>query len=224
MIRSDDIEKFIKQNLPNFSVNGTGWNELIQKMLFEFCIAGWDTGRNVGGKEKFGELRCSVILEDKNLEKKIKDIIDKYAAIAAITCEQCASPARLRVDQKTNWHSTLCKECYFKQQIQTNNYALSKEDKARLRECKICGYIAILDSSCRFCHNAEYLAEGSFAPSKYYASEEEYVKVCQMEMYLDEDNEIELSKKVSNFSKSPSHCVIFSIDDLCHYNESRKDH
>lgn len=223
-MNSNTIEAFIKRNISNFKLNGPGWNDLIEKMLFEFCIAGWDINSIVGGKEKFGALRCYIALEDKDLEQKITNIVRKYAAIAKTTCEQCGSAARKRVDRKTHWESTLCKKCYFKNELQDKHDLPGKIDEAGLSECKICGYFAVADSWCGFCNHFSYLSDCKiYRPSAYYSTEEEYVKECQIEIFLDEGNEIELNKKIKHFRKSHTHHIRFSSEDLERFINDQKE-
>lgn len=220
------IEEFVKKNIANFRLNGPGWVDLIEKMLFEFCIAGWDLHKAVGGKEKFGGLRCYNYLEagDADLEKKIKKIIDKYSAIAAKTCEQCGGTAQKRVRKNDQWESTLCKQCYLKSESQTAGNPREQARSTEFSECKICGHFAVSDDRCHFCRNTPYSSDSSiFRPADYYENEEDYIKECQIEAFLDEEDQIELSRKTKSFRRSDAHEVIFTIEDLERYIENRRE-
>ena len=71
-MNKEEINHFIEHNLINFSVNSTGWNDLIRYLLYEFAVAGWNMDHRVFGKEKFGELRCYTYSEDEILNTKLK--------------------------------------------------------------------------------------------------------------------------------------------------------
>lgn len=224
-MNSNDIDKFIERNVQNFRLNGTGWNDIVRRMLFEFGIAGWDLNSMVGGKEKFGELRCYLVHEDKELEEKAKKIVRKYAEIAEKTCEQCGCTARKRFDRQTQCESTLCKGCYFKSVLKANKNSLEKTGNSNLSECKICGYIAVAEDHCGFCNNNTFLSNSStYRPAEHFKTEEEYIKECQVEVFLDEENEIELSKKTKHFRKSDSHQIVFSLEDLERYFRDLREH
>lgn len=109
-MKQEDIDRFVERNLKNFSVNSTGWNEIIRQMLFEFAIGGWNLEKDVFGKEKFGELRCYTYSENPELNATIKSITGKYLALSVETCEICGSEGKKRgVD---SWETTLCLNHY----------------------------------------------------------------------------------------------------------------
>lgn len=101
-----ETDQFVEANVLNFQLNGTGWHQLIRDMLYEFCLAGWNLNNKVGGKEKFGGLRCYSLSEDDTLNNEIKKIITKYEALSVKTCEICGSAGKLRV--VNSWDITLC--------------------------------------------------------------------------------------------------------------------
>ncbi|KAB1232815.1 hypothetical protein [Chryseobacterium viscerum] len=109
-MKQEDIDRFVEHNLKNFSVNSTGWNDIIKQMLFEFAIGGWNLEKDVFGKEKFGELRCYTYSENPELNAVIKDITAKYRDLSVKTCEICGSEGKKRgVD---SWETTLCLNHY----------------------------------------------------------------------------------------------------------------
>lgn len=205
-----DIDEFIEKNISNFQLNGTGWTGLVRKMLFEFCIAGWDLSVPVGGKEKFGGLRCYISLEDKALEERILRIVAKYAVLSGATCEQCGEAGKQRVDKVTRHEQTLCRKCYLSQAS-----AFPANKPPDLLTCMICGYVAVHDSMCDFCHSATYYTGSKiYRPSQYYSSEADYIKERQIEVYLDMDDEIALSRKTKNYLLSSEHQIIFNSAEL----------
>ena len=149
-MRSTEIEKFINKNILNFHKNGSGWNSLISNMLFEFCIAGWNVNDKVGGKEKFGGLRCDISCENQDLKKEIDKIIKKYQLIASKTCEYCGNLGKLRAENQ--WEFTACKQCYLNK---VNSFYRNLTTSNPL-ECKSCGYFGVEDSLCLFCFNEVY--------------------------------------------------------------------
>lgn len=207
-MKSTDIEKFVNKNISNFHINGSGWKRLISDMLFEFCIAGWNVNNIVGGKEKFGGLRCNVICDDQNLERNIHKIIQKYQLIASKTCEYCGNPGKLRAANQ--WEFTACKQCYLNKGSFYSNLSILNPS-----ECKSCGYFAIEDGRCMFCFNEVYDSENEFL--EFYKSEKEYLIETQIEIFIDLDNDIELAKKIRPFKKSENHEIVFTIEDLKNY-------
>jgi hypothetical protein len=216
-MHSKDIDNFVQKNLSNFRLNGKGWHDLIKKMLFEFCIVGWNINNDVHGKEKFGILRCYISLDDKDLESKIKSIVQTYTYLSSKTCEKCGANGKER--NKDGWTSTLCKNCYLDE---TNNVFLKK--KSNLEECRICGHFALEEDRCKFCGNVDYNTKDElFSPKEYFESEIEYMKERQIEIFLDEDDEIEFSKRTKGYSKSESHQILFTFEELNTYRELNKD-
>ncbi|MEZ0006169.1 hypothetical protein ABH942_001532 [Flavobacterium sp. 28YEA47A] len=214
---SRDIDYFVQRNLLNFKLNGKGWHDLIKKMLFEFCIAGWDINNDVSGKEKYGTLRCYIVLDNKDLEQKIKTIVQAYAHLSGKTCEKCGANGK---ERNTNgWTSILCKNCYLEE---TKSISLKKENN--LEECKICGYFSLEEGKCKFCGNVDYNTNDTiYSPKKYFKSEIEYIKECQIEIFLDKEDEIEVSKRTKGYSKSQSHQILFTFEELDTYRKSNQD-
>ncbi|WP_347216437.1 hypothetical protein [Chryseobacterium sp.] len=105
-MKQQDINSFIERNLKNFSVNSTGWHNLIGEMLSEFVMAGWNMEHDVFGKEKFGGLRCYIYSENEELNANLKKITDKYAQLSGKVCEICGNEGKLRFIN--SWETTLC--------------------------------------------------------------------------------------------------------------------
>lgn len=215
-MNSNDIESFIASNLPNFRINGKGWHDLIKKMLFEFCIAGWDQEIPVYGKEKFGGLRCYIAVDDEVLKRNIALIIQRYAQMAGCTCEQCGANGKERVINQ--WFSTLCKTCYWEKNKVTENLK-----HATFEPCKICGYIAADNGNCNYCNNDDYFNNtGLFKPQSFFENEIDYIKECQIEIFLDEEDDIALEKLRDRFKKAPNHQILFRLEDLNQYRELKR--
>ncbi|MDM1554678.1 hypothetical protein PYS58_05025 [Chryseobacterium indologenes] len=284
-MEQQDINRFIERNRKNFSVNSTGWNDLIGKMLSELVDAGWNMEHDVFGKEKFGGLRCYIYSEDEELNARLKKITHKYARLSGKTCEICGGEGKLRIIN--SWETTLCihhfidqkpimeideeqniiyekkpilnlkdivkaevefdlKELklYIQNPIDTdepfsfsrqdpNYYLLLKtvplhlfpEDRQNrisnlfqnLQDCEICGHKALDHKSCLRCHNEPWGA------SKYheedYGEKLEYIKECQMDMFIDEDGYEEYFKYDHSFEKIPGHQILFTPDDLEEYKK-----
>ncbi|WP_126651095.1 hypothetical protein [Chryseobacterium aureum] len=113
-MNKEEIDLFVERNLANFSVNSTGWENLIRKLLFEFAIAGWNLEHQVFGKEKFGELRCYTYSEDETLNIRLRNIKDKYSQWSVKTCEICGSEGKMRT--VGSWQTTLCLNHFLEQQ------------------------------------------------------------------------------------------------------------
>ncbi|AZA76836.1 hypothetical protein EG347_04540 [Chryseobacterium sp. G0186] len=113
-MKQEEINSFIENNLKNFSVNSTGWNDLIRQMLFEFAIGGWNMKHAVFGKEKFGELCCAIYSEDKELNVILGNITDKYSRLSGKICEICGSEGKMRTID--SWQTTLCLNHFLEQQ------------------------------------------------------------------------------------------------------------
>jgi hypothetical protein len=65
-MKQEDIDRFVERNLKNFSVNSTGWNEIIRQMLFEFAIGGWNLEKDVFGKESLANYAATSIPKIRN--------------------------------------------------------------------------------------------------------------------------------------------------------------
>lgn len=277
----NEINLFIECNLTNFSVNSTGWNELIRKLLYEFALAGWNMEHRVFGKEKFGELRCYTYSEDEMLNNKLKNIKDKYSKLSVKTCEICGEEGKMRAIG--SWQTTLCLNHFLEQQPvieiddkqnvkrsnevvlniknivkaeveydlqslwlythheegfyfswQEPNYylllrsvplSLFPEENwneisavfQNLRNCEICGYKAVYQSNCLRCHHEPWKDSGYFIEE--YGEKSNYIKECQMDIFIDEDDYEKYFKHDRSFEKSPGHQILFTSDDLCEYKK-----
>jgi hypothetical protein len=281
----EDISHFIERNLKNFSVNSTGWNDLIGKMLSELIAAGWNMEHDVFGKEKFGELRCYMYSEHEGLNTALKKITDKYSELSRETCEICGNEGKMRT--VGSWQTTLClnhfleqkpvieideeqnvkygekialnikdivkadvefdlqkltlytkktgctdKTFYFSWQ-EPNYYLLLKaipghlfqEDiQSRisdlfqnLKDCEICGYKSLYHQSCLRCYNE------AWGTCKYhledYGEKSNYIKACQMDIFIDEDDYEKYFKYDRSFEKIPDHQILFNSGDLEEYKK-----
>jgi hypothetical protein len=214
---SKNIDNFVQKNLSNFQLNGKGWHDLIKKMLFEFCIAGWDINNDVYGKEKYGGLRCYILLDNKDLEQTIKRIVQTYTILSAKTCEKCGANGKER--DINGWTSTLCKSCYL-----GDTNTINTKKQSNLQECKICGYFSCEEGKCKFCRNDDYNINYEFhSPKEYFDTEIEYIKEKQIKVFLDEDDEIELSKRTKMYSKSETHQILFTHEELDTYRKLNHD-
>jgi ribosomal protein L32 len=281
----EEINHFIESNLTNFSVNSTGWNDLIRKLLFEFAIAGWNMENRVFGKEKFGELRCYTYFEDEILNTQLKNIKDKYSELSLKICEICGSEGKVR--SIGSWQTTLCLNHFLEQHhiievdadqnVRLNNktvlnikdirkaeleydlqelwvsrkgyddpeekkyfswrdpnyYLLLKmipltlfpEDRRNeismlfqnLQYCEICGHKAVHERSCLRCHQEPWNDSGYFIED--YGEKSNYIKECQMDIFLDEDDYEKYFKHDRSFEKSTDHQILFSPDDLREYEK-----
>lgn len=285
-MKQDDIDRFIERNLKNFSVNSTGWNEIIRQMLFEFAIGGWNLEKDVFGKEKFGELRCYTYSENPELNGIIKDITGKYLSISAETCEICGSEGKKRTVD--SWETTLCLNHYLDRQSmielddelnikvrkktilnvqdiakaevdydlqriwlykhdasvaedqvesfswqEPNYYLLLKmlplhlfpEDQQKniselfehLEYCEICGNKAVHKKWCLRCHNEPW--DNSEMSEESYGDKGNYIKACQIDLYIDEDDYEKYFKYDRSFEKSPDHQILFGYADLIEYEK-----
>ncbi|CAH0173108.1 hypothetical protein [Chryseobacterium sp. Bi04] len=284
-MKQEVINAFIERNLKNFQVNSTGWNALIKQMLFEFAIGGWNTEKDIFGKEKYGELRCYIYSEDKELNTVIKNITQKYTALSMETCEICGSEGKKR--SINFWETTLCLSHYLTQKpvieideelnIRSNNkilltikdivradieYDLQKlrvytEEPAcemegisfswqepnyyllmktiplqvfppdrqntvselfeNLQHCEICGYKAVYKRSCLRCHQEPWTESEVFIED--YGEKANYIKACQMDIFIDEDDYEKYFKYDRSFEKSPDHQILFRHHDLKEYEK-----
>ncbi|QXU50476.1 hypothetical protein KYG33_05380 [Chryseobacterium sp. D764] len=281
-MNKEEINLFVERNLTNFSVNSTGWEQLIQKLLFEFAIAGWNMEHRVFGKEKFGGLRCYTYSEDEALNNKLKAIKDKYSELSVKTCEICGSEGKMRVIG--SWQTTLCLNHFLEQQpfieidhqqnirrsnktilnIQNivkadleydfqsvwiytkeqgemfyfswqdpNYYLLLKtiplslfpEDRRSeistlfqsLQNCEICGYKAVHQKNCLRCHHEQWNESGYFIED--YGEKSNYIKECQMDIFIDEEDYEKYFTYDQSFEKTSDHQIFFSSDDLRAYEK-----
>ncbi|MGL6128579.1 hypothetical protein [Chryseobacterium artocarpi] len=280
-MKQDDINNFIERNLKNFSVNSTGWHDLIRQMLFELAVGGWNMKNDVFGKEKFGELRCSLYSENEELNVTLKIITDKYLKLSQKTCEICGGEGKIRTI--SSWQTTLCLSHFLDQKpmieidndlnishnkktvlniqaiikaevefdLQTlelyteasldrdesfsfssqnpNYYLLLKtipdhlfSDDVRenisdlfrnLKGCEICGYKALHENSCLRCYNEEW------EDSKGHGEKSDYIKDCQMDIFIDEDDFEKYFKNDRSFEKVIDHQILFTHNDLSEYEK-----
>lgn len=280
-MNKEEINLFIERNLTNFSVNSTGWDQLIRNLLHEFAMAGWNREHRVFGKEKFGELRCYTYSEDEVLNNKLKKIKDTYSALSVKTCEICGSEGKMRTIG--SWQTTLCLSHFLEQQPiieiddkhnvkksnetilniknivraeieydlqklelythqeeifyfswqEPNYYLLLKtvpislfpEENQNdisivfqnLQDCEICGYKAVHQRNCLRCHHEPWNDSGYFIED--YGEKSNYIKECQMDIFMDEDDYEKYFKHDRSFEKSPDHQVLFTSDDLREYEK-----
>ncbi|MGU3375536.1 hypothetical protein [Chryseobacterium sp. M5A1_1a] len=283
-MRQEEINNFIERNLKNFSVNSTGWNNLINQMLFEFAIGGWNMQNDIFGKEKFGELRCNIYSEDEDLNITLKNITDKYSKLSVATCEICGSAGKMRTID--SWQTTLCLSHFLEQQpvididedlnvkskgkkvlnlkevtnaeieydlegLWLTGTELDKEEQTyfswkepnyylllkkvplhvfpkeiqhdiselfnHLKDCEICGYKALHQRECLRCHHEPWSESESFIED--YGEKSAYIKDCQMDIFIDEEDYEKYFKYDRSFEKVPNHQILFSHNDLHEYEK-----
>lgn len=109
---------------------GSGWYELIRALCREITVVCAQAGREKDlvvdqVKEKYGELRFYCHLEGGTVEEnrvlngKIYDVIDRYEEASAHVCELCGTPGELR-EVNMAWYQTLCGEHYALRQKRLN--------------------------------------------------------------------------------------------------------
>lgn len=282
-MKQEDIDRFIERNLKNFSVNSTGWKELISQMLFEVAIGGWNIKNDVFGKEQLGKLRCIMYSEDENLNAILRKITNKYSILSARTCEICGSEGKMRTIG--SWETTLCLNHFLEQQpvididenlnvrrqgkvvlnlediskaeveydlqelwlhiksdedepvhfswLEPNYYLLLKSVPLHwfpkdsqdaisvlfndLKCCEICGYKAVHGKDCLRCHHEPWNEDGCFVEN--HEDRSSYIKSCQMDIFLDEDDYEKYFKHDRSFEKSSDHQVLFTYQDLMEYEK-----
>lgn len=282
-MRQEDISYFIERNLKNFSVNSTGWNDLIGRMLYEMAVAGWNIEYDVFGKERSGELYCPIYSENEELNTVLRDITDKYAELSQRICEICGDEGKKRtigsletilclnhfLEQKPaididddenviydkikvfNLKDVVKAEVEFDLQNLTlyttesidtdevfgfsyresNYYLLLKtvplhlfpEDMQELisdlyqnlRGCEICGYKALYHNSCLRCDNESW--EAYPYQIEDYEDKADYIKECQMDIFIDEEDEWKYFKDDRSFEKMPHHRILFTSTELEEY-------
>jgi hypothetical protein len=214
-MENNEIENFVENNIKNFQTNGKGWNKIIREMLFEFAKSGWNLDKEIFGKEKWGYLQCSYFFVGIENEK-FRDIRMKYYKLSTTTCQYCGEKGKRR--SILSWEYTLCKNCYLEEA--TNEIYLKK--RSNLEECKFCGYFAFSEDNCKFCGNYDFNTTNFTIAKEDFENELEYIKYCEMEVYLDNDDEIELSKRTKGYSKSEEYKILFSDEELKEYIEMIK--
>lgn len=109
--------------------------------------------------------------------------------------------------------------------LKTISLSLFPKDKQKdismmfqsLNDCEICGHKAVYQRNCLRCHqepwnNSTYLIEG-------YGEKSNYIKECQMDIFLDEDDYEKYFITDRSFEKVPDHQILFSPDDLKEYEK-----
>ncbi|MGH1517486.1 hypothetical protein [Chryseobacterium sp. JK1] len=285
-MHQDDIDLFIERNLKNFSVNSTGWNEIIRQMLFELVIGGWNLEKDVFGKEKNGELRCRIYSENSELNAVMKTLTGKYMALSATVCEICGSQGKKR--EEDSGETTLCLNHYLERKpvvnidnrlnikvrnkiilnireiakaeidydLQTlwlfrneetsdkmdadcfswqqpNYYLLLKtiplylfpEDQQQeifelfehLENCEICGNQSVYRKWCLRCRHEPW--NDSKINLEGYKDKSDYIKSCQMDRFLDEDDYEKYGKHDISFERAKDHKILFNHHDLREYEK-----
>jgi len=103
-MKSHDIDNFIAENIKNFDIR-EGWVELVKKMLFEICVAGWDMENGICGKHKWAQLRCYPFAGGPEFNTSIKAIVRYYQKLSEHTCEKCGEKGMARGG---GWITVLC--------------------------------------------------------------------------------------------------------------------
>jgi len=215
LMENNEIENFVENNIKNFQTNGKGWNKIIREMLIEFAKSGWNLDNQIFGKEKYACLQCSSFSNDSEIEI-FRSIRLKFKKLSGVTCQECGDKSKQRIFK--GWEYTLCKNCYLEKA--TNEIYLKQ--RSNLEECKFCGYFAFSEDKCKFCGNYDFKTTNFTISKEDFANELEYIKYCQMEVYVDNDDEIELSKRTKGYSKSEKYKILFSDEELKEYIEMIK--
>lgn len=284
-MKEEGISRFIERNLKNFSVNSTGWNDLIGEMLAELVHAGWNIDHDVFGKEESGELRCAIYSELEELNIAFKKITNTYLNLSREVCEICGHEGKTRTTG--SWRTTLCMNHYFDQKpvmeideklnVSYNNkiilnvnevvkaevgfdlhqlflytkeyahendlfsfswqepnyYLLLKiiprhvfpEDMQRsisdlflnLKDCEICGNKALHHTSCLRCHHEPWGAYPYHIED--YSGKSDYIKECQIDLFIDEDDHEKLFTCDRSFEKVHNHRILFIPADVDEYKK-----
>jgi hypothetical protein len=86
-----------------------------------------------------------------------------------------------------------------------------------LSHCEICGHKAVYKKNCLRCHQEPWNNSRSLVED--YGEKSHYIKECQMDIFLDEDDYEKYFKHDRSFEKSPDHQILFSSDDLREYEK-----
>lgn len=86
-----------------------------------------------------------------------------------------------------------------------------------LQDCEICGYKAVHQRNCLRCHNDSWNDSGYFVQD--YGEKSNYIKECQMDIFIDEDDYEKYFKNDRSFEKSSGHQILFSSYDLIEYKK-----
>lgn len=84
-----------------------------------------------------------------------------------------------------------------------------------LQYCEVCGYKALHRNTCLRCHNEEW----NESEVEWYGSKTNYIKDCQMDIFIDEDDYEKYFKYDRSFEKSPDHEILFTHHDLREYDK-----
>ncbi len=86
-----------------------------------------------------------------------------------------------------------------------------------LKDCEICGYKALHQRNCLRCHHEPWRDSGYFIEN--YKDKSNYIKECQMDIFIDEDDYEKYFKHDRAFEKSSGHQILFTSDDLREYEK-----
>jgi hypothetical protein len=214
-MENNEIENFVEHNIKNFQITGKGWNKIIREMLIEFAKSGWNLDNQIFGKEKYASLQCSSFSNDSEIEI-FRSIRLKFEKLSEVICQECGDKSKHRFFK--GWEYTLCKNCY----LEKATKEIYLKEKSNLEECKFCGYFAFSEDQCKFCGNYDYNTTNFMNPKEDFETELEYIKYCQIEVYVDKDDEIEFSKRTKGYLKSETYKILFSDEELNEYIEMIK--
>jgi hypothetical protein len=93
--------------------------------------------------------------------------------------------------------------------------------KNSLKPCKICGYKAVYQGKCFYCHNFQWDSKETSKDS--FKNENEYIKELQMELLIDEDDYMKIRKYDNSFEKIFEPQRLFTDKELENYIEELKD-
>lgn len=86
-----------------------------------------------------------------------------------------------------------------------------------LQPCEICGYKALHCGCCLRCHNESWKESRCFIED--YGKKSDYIKACQMDIFLDEDDNEKYFKHDRSFAQFPGHQILFRQHDLREYEK-----
>ncbi|WP_312300517.1 hypothetical protein [Chryseobacterium sp.] len=84
-----------------------------------------------------------------------------------------------------------------------------------LENCEICGYKALHHKYCLRCGNEPWGASQFHRDD--YEGETDYIKTCQIDAFIDENDYEKYFKYDRSFEKVPDHKILFTSDDLEEY-------
>ncbi|MDR6524644.1 ribosomal protein L32 [Chryseobacterium rhizosphaerae] len=86
-----------------------------------------------------------------------------------------------------------------------------------LQHCEICGHKAVHQRSCLRCHQEPWTESQVFIED--YGEKTNYIKACQMDSFIDEDDYEKYFKYDRSFEKSHDHQILFGHHDLKEYEK-----